>query len=226
MQRLFQTRLVAILLAALTLAAIGLAIGNFVQENSYDVPTDGVSWTESGAGLRAYRVPSDSPGDRAGIRKGDLLTAVNYVPVKDIAAFERALPGVWQHTTYTLLRSTGDPGHPAQLEIGVILAPTDRSDNQVLRLIALVYLALGLYVLFRRWTAPQSTHFFVFCLVSFTLYAFQFTGQLDGLDLAILWGNILALAMQPALFLHFALAFADDGRSRARKLLYPLLYVP
>src|SRR5579875_615421 len=90
MQRLFQTRLVAILLAALTLAAIGLAIGNFVQENSYDVPTDGVSWTESGSGLRAYRVPSDSPGDRAGIRKGDLLTAVNYVPVKDIAAFERA----------------------------------------------------------------------------------------------------------------------------------------
>ncbi|HLI76689.1 MAG TPA: ATP-binding protein [Acidobacteriaceae bacterium] len=227
MQRLFQTRLVAILLAALTLAAIGLAIGNFVQENSYDVPTDGVSWTESGAGLRAYRVPSDSPGDRAGIRKGDLLTAVNYVPVKDIAAFERALPGVWQHTTYTLLRSTGDPGHPAQLEIGVILAPTDRSDNQVLRLIALVYLAIGLYVLFRRWTAPQSTHFFIFCLASFLLYGFKYTGLLDDLDLTILIGNALAMALQPALFLHFALSFSGVRRRLGLwRTLYALLYVP
>ena len=32
---------------------------------------------------------------------------------------------------------------------------------------------------FRRWTAPKSTHFYVFCLVSFVLYGFKFTGELD-----------------------------------------------
>ncbi len=227
MKRLFQTRLFAVLLAALTLAAVGLAIGNFLQENSFDVPTDGVSWTESAGGLRAYRVPADTPGERAGIRKNDLVTAVNDTPVKDIATFERNLPGVWQHATYTILRSTSPLAKPAQLPIVVYLAPADRTDNQVLRLIALVYLAIGLYVLLRRWTAPQSTHFFVFCLTSFVLYSFKYTTVLDGLDLTILIGNVLANALQPALFLDFALSFSGQRRIPALwRMLYSLLYIP
>ncbi len=227
MKRLFQTRLFAVLLAVLTLAAIGLAVGNFVQENAYDAPTDGVSWTEVPGGLRAYRVPSDTPADRAGIRKGDILTAISNTPVPDIATLQRNLPGVWQHATYTILRATGVHGHPAQVEIPVILAPADRSDNQVLRLIALVYLAIGLYVLLRRWTAPQSTHFFVFCLTSFLLYGFKYTGILDGLDLTILIGNVLAIALQPALFVHFALSFSGARqRPGLWRALYALLYLP
>jgi two-component system NtrC family sensor kinase len=107
----------------------------------------------------------------------------------------------------------------------VYLEPTDRTDWQVERLIALVYLAIGLFVLLRRWTAPKSTHFFVFCLVSFIFYAFKFTGILDGLDITILTGNIIATELQPALFLHFAISFTQEG-SRRRRLLYPLIYVP
>lgn len=227
MKRLFQTRLFAVLLAVLTLAAAGLAIGNFLQENSHDAPTDGVSWTETTGGLRAYRVPADTPGDRAGLRKGDIVTAVNDSPVPDIAAFERTLPGVWQHANYSILRRTGSDGKRAALEVGVILAPTDRTDNQVLRLIALVYLAIGVYVLLRRWTGPQSTHFFIFCLTSFVLYAFKYTGVLDGLDLTILIGNVLATALQPALFLHFALSFSGNrARPALWRTFYVLLYLP
>ena len=227
MNRLFQTRLFAVLLAVLTLAAVGLAIGNFVQENGYDTPTDGVSWTEVPGGLRAYRVPSDTPGDRAGIRKGDVVAAINGIPTLNVATLERSLPGVWQHATYSILRATGDRAHPAQVEMTVYLAPSDRSDNQVLRLIALVYLAIGLYILFRRWTAPQSTHFFIFCLTSFVLYSFKYTSVLDGLDLTILIGNVLAIALQPALFLHFALSFSGVRRRLALwRTVYTLLYVP
>ena len=226
MKRLFQTRLFAVLLAVLTLAAVGLAIGNLLQESSFEVPTDGVPWTETVGGLRASRVPADTPADRAGIRKGDILTAVDDTPALQIAAQQRALfrTGVWQHATYSILRPTEVPGHSAQLEINVILAPADRSDNQVLRLLALVYLAIGVYVLLRRWTAPQSTHFFIFCLTSFVLYGFKYTGQFDGLDTTILIGNILAIALQPALFLHFALSFSG-GRERQRGGLWTLLYV-
>lgn len=231
MQRLFQTRILAVLLALFTLAALGLAIGNFLQENSFNVPTDGVAWTEIPGGLRASRVPSDTPADRAGIRRGDTLTAIDDSPTPQIAAEQRALyrTGIWQHARYTILRSTAVPGHPAQLEINVILAPADRSDNQVLRLLALVYLAIGVYVLLRRWTAPQSTHFFVFCLTSFLLYGFKYTGQFDALDTTILVGNILAIALQPALFLHFALSFSDDRERHQRtlwRLLYTVLYLP
>ena len=105
---------------------------------------------------------------------------------------------------YLLIRS-GVPIHAS-----VLIAASDRSENQGLRLIALVYLSIGLYVLFRRWTAPRATHFYVFCLASFVLYSFNYTGKFNTFDWTIYWGRILAGALQPALFLHFALAFPEE----------------
>ncbi|MGI4828940.1 MAG: ATP-binding protein [Janthinobacterium lividum] len=229
MKTSFQIRLVAVLLAILTLTAVGLAIGNLLQEIGHETPTDGVLWMEAGGGLRATVVPADTPAGRAGIHPGDLLTAINDTATPRLAAADRAmdLSGIWSHASYSILRSTGMAGHPAALEVGLILEPADRTDHQLLRLIALVYLAIGLYVLFRRWTALQSTHFFVFCLTSFVLYAFKFTGKLDTLDSIIYTGEILATALQPALFLHFALSFSGQvNHSRWRRLLYGLLYLP
>jgi two-component system, NtrC family, sensor kinase len=101
----------------------------------------------------------------------------------------------------------------------------DRSINQGFRFIALVYLGIGLYVLLRRWTAPHSTHFYIFCLVSFVLYSFWSTGKLNTFDQIIYWGKIVANALQPALFLHFALAFSSEHRDR-RRWLVPLIYLP
>jgi two-component system NtrC family sensor kinase len=230
-----QTRLLAVLLAVFTLAAFGLAIANLVQESSIDPATDGARWTETtladgSSGLRAYIVPSDTPAERAGIRKGDVLTAINGASIHRIADAEREISrsGIWSHAIYSLVRHASSAHPRAALDIGVILEPADRTDFQVMRLIALVYLAIGLYVLFRRWTAPKSTHFYVFCLVSFTLYSFKYTGILDGLDLTILIGNVLAMALQPALFLHFAFSFAGSIRleQRRRRLIYPVLYLP
>ena len=229
MNRLSQTRIFAVLLALFTVAAIGLAVANFLQENSFEVPTDGALWTETNGGLRAYEVPSDTPATRAGIRTGDILTAIDDLPTPSVAAAERATyqSGIWSHATYSLLRATGSSAHPTAIEVVVYLEPADRTDNQVLRALALVYLAIGLYVLFRRWTAPQSSHFYLFCLASFVLYAFKYTGVLDALDTTIYAANVLATALQPALFLHFALSFTGEARpSRLRRAAYLLLYTP
>jgi two-component system NtrC family sensor kinase len=224
----YPTRLLAILLAVVTLGAIGLAAANLSQESSYNPATDGARMTEVPGGLLVYSVPWDTPAERAGIRAGDILTAINDQPTSRVAAAQRAITtsGVYSRATYSLLRKTAN-GQAASLDIQVILEPVDRSERQILRLIALVYLAIGIYVLFRRWTAPKSTHFYVFCLVSFVLYAFKYTGAFDGLDLLILWCNIAASALQPALFLHFAVSFTDDAKPRPRRhFMYPLLYLP
>ena len=82
-------------------------------------------------------------------------------------------------------------------------------------------------MLFRRWTAPKSIHFYVFCLASFVLYSFRSTGELGIYD----WGNMVAQALQPALFLHFAVSFSDNYASEQRnrfkrRLVCALLYVP
>jgi len=225
----YQTRLLALLLAIVTLAAFGLAVANLIQESNYETPTDGVLWLETSGGLNASIVPSGTAADRAGIRKGDVLTAINGKPITRVATAVReiARSGAWSHATYSILRRTPSSVRPTPLDVGVILEPSDRTDNQVKRLIGLIYLAIGLYVLFRRWTAPKSTHFFVFCLMSFILYAFKFTGSFDALDLTIYWAEIQATALQPALFLHFALSFSGERQRRHRSgLIYGLLYIP
>ena len=223
-----QTRLLAILLAVVTLGAIGLAIANLVQESNYPAPTDGARWIETQGGLRAYIVPSGSAAEKAGIRQNDILTAIDGIPTPMVATANHEMyrTGVWGHATYSVFRQTSDWAKPIAIDIGVILEPTDRTDLQVERLIGLVYLAIGLYVLFRRWTAPKSTHFYVFCLMSFVLYAFKYTGVFDGLDLAVFWANIQAAALQPALFLHFALSFGERPRRGRTSLIYAPLYIP
>jgi PAS domain S-box-containing protein len=229
MKNAAQTRILAVALAVVTLGACVLALMNLQRESGFEVPTDGISWVEGAGGLIARHVPAGSPGDRAGIRTGDVLVGINERPVTRTAPFVREMfrSGIWAHATYSILRPSPvaiDLKDAAKLDIQVILEPTDRSINQGLRFIALVYLCIGIYVLFRRWTAPKATHFYVFCLVSFVLYSFKYTTELDTFDWIIYWGNMAAAALQPALFLHFAVNFSNDD-SQAVKLRWRLLCV-
>ncbi len=227
MQKSLSTRLTVVLLALFTLAAIVFASLNLVKDAEYQKPTDGIWWMEAHGGLQAQRVPAGSPGERAGIKPGDILLAAGDRPTPRLASLVREWfhAGVYRRIDYTLLRSG------VRIDASVVLIATDRSQYQGLRLVALVYLLIGLYVLFRRWTAPHATHFYVFCLVSFVLYAFQYTGKLNAFDWTIYWGWVIAGALQPALFLHFALAFPED-RTRERRVvtrrrwLLGLVYLP
>jgi len=210
-------RFSAIVLALLTAACVVFAIINWQKESQYTsvTATDGVWWKEHSGFLIAKGVVPNGPGEKAGIKVGDRLLRVNGLPkdrnIKNTVEFEKLLyrSGVYSRATYSLDRQG------VTVEVGpVIPVPADNSLNLGLRLIALIYLSIGLYVLFRRWTAPKSTHFYVFCLVSFVLYSFHYTGKLNAFDQTIYWSSIVAWLLQPALFLHFALTFP-----RPRKLL-------
>jgi two-component system, NtrC family, sensor kinase len=218
----FQIRVAVLLLAGFTLAAAILAAFNFAKEGSFSQPTDQVYWVEAPGGLRAERVLKDGPGERAGIKAGDLLVAANSTATPRTSSLGRqwSTAGVWGRVDYHLTRS----GVP--IRASVILAEADRSQDQGLRIIALVYLSIGLYVLFRRWTAPRATHFYVFCLASFVLYSFNYTGKFNTFDWTIYWGRIIAEALQPALFLHFAVAFPEEGQRSRRQWINSLIYVP
>jgi two-component system NtrC family sensor kinase len=240
MRNAFQTRILAVALALATLGACVLAGLNLSQELGTEYPTDGVVWVEAHGGLRADRVPANSPASRAGIRTGDILEAINGEPTTRLASQVRAMyrNGIYEHAAnYSILRPLpGDHGveKMALVPVQVYLEPEDRSLSQGSRLIALVYLLIGLYVLFRRWTAPKSMHFYIFCLVSFVLYAFRSSDGPDLFHRTIYWGNMIASVLQPALFLHFAVSFSDAGeeavdepqRRLRRWLLGSLIYVP
>src|ERR1700733_3696382 len=141
MKNAAQTRILAIVLALATVAACVLAAMNFEHENGLDVPTDGVWWVEANGGLkglRAERVPADSPGHRAGVRTGDILLSVNGQPTTRVASLGREMfrSGSFARVTYSILRPVPqsiDLNGATRLDIQVILVQKDRSFNQYLR---------------------------------------------------------------------------------------------
>lgn len=223
MNRDFQTRFAAGVLILLTVAAATLAWINFQKEREFAIPSDGIWWVEQRGQLTAERVEASGPGDKAGIKVGDRLTAIDQQEISDTAGLTRQLyrRGPWTKASYSLVRNS------IAVESVVIPVPAERSLNNWLRLIAVIYLAIGLYVLMRRWTAPGSTHFYVFCLVSFVFYAFKYTGKFNQFDWTIYWGNVAAWLLQPALFLHFVLTF-PERRDFVRKHRWsvPAIYAP
>ena len=214
-------RMRATLLAIATGALFLLATLNLLQQQQFQQPDDGVWWHEAPGGLQAERVLPAKPGERAGIQPGDLLTAVNNQPVARVADLDRAL-SPYEQVDYTITRE----GIPLDTPVKVIPVPLDRSLSMGLRGIGFIYLVIGFYVLFRRWGAPRSTHFYLFCLVSFALYALKYTGKFDALDWTVFWTNIVAESLQPALFLHFALSFPEERYRRVRRWILPFVYAP
>ena len=223
MNREFEARFTAILLTLLTVAAVLFAGFNYKSEHQSAIPDDGAWWLERHGRLVADRLEPGGPAERAGIRRGDEIISVNGRTVNTSAAVTHRLydSGVWSKATYSLIRGS------VPLDVEVVLVPAERSMNDWLRLIALIYLGIGLYVLLRRWTAVGSTHFYIFCLVSFVFYALHYTGKFNAFDWCVLWANELAWVLQPALFLHFVLTF-PERREFVNKYRWslPLLYLP
>ncbi len=218
-----QFRSIAIVLFLLTVGSVVFAAFNFQTERKYAAPDDGVWWVERSGNLVADRVEPNGPGDKAGIRRGDSLVTVNGQDVRNTSQLEQQLyrTGIWSKASYSLGRNG------VVLDSSVILIPAERSLNNWLRLIALIYLGIGVYVLLRRWTAPGSTHFYIFCLVSFIAYSFKYTGKLNDFDWSVYWSNVVAWVLQPALFLHFVLTFPEKRPIlRKNSWLLTLAYVP
>src|SRR5579859_7113933 len=229
MKRDYPFRVAAFLLGLATLSAIVFAVINFKNEKKTSIPDDGIWWVEqqptsaSQAVLLAQRVDAGGPGDLAGIKPGDRLVAISHVYIRNSAQRMQQIyrQGVYSKAVYTVVRDG------VQLDVPLIPIPADKSLNDGLRLIALIYLLIGLYVLLRRWTAPKSMHFYVFCLVSFIFYSFKYTGKLNQFDEIIYWSNVVAWLLQPALFLHFSITFPEvKGFCKRHPWVVPATYLP
>src|SRR5271166_3595475 len=204
----------AVVLALATLAAVIFAWLNFLQRSHYDLVDDGVAWTDSATGIEAWKVMPNSPAAAAGIRPGDQLLAIDDIPVPNEKHVAQRLSraGLWTQMRYKLSRN-GE-----EFETRLITAPAQKplTVENYERVVGLLYLFIGLFIFIRRWNAPRAVHFYVFCLVSFILYSFHYSGKLDTFDQEIYWANIVARLLAPALLVHFALVFPGRSETAVR----------
>ncbi len=218
----------SVLIALITAGVIIFGGINFLKRtetNAWVAPDDGVSWHNVNNGVEAWIVEPDGPGDKAGVRSGDILVSIEGQEIKDSIEVTQELfhLGVWTKANYQLTRD----GVPIVARVIVAPQETRASLKFYLEIVGALYLLIGIFILIRRWEAPQATLFYVFCLSSFVLYSFSYTGKLNLFDWCIYWLNSAAMLLQPTLFVHFSLSFPRYKKVlQARKYLLAFLYLP
>jgi signal transduction histidine kinase len=211
------------ILTILTLAAGVSAFINFQQQYQFRLPEDGVVWVERSGHVEALYVKPGGPAANAGLHAGDRLIEIESVPIGKATDVAKVLVTIrsWNKARYHVA-SRG-----VELDATLIVGeqPLDRAVIYQY-FVGSAYLLIGLFVYFRRGSAHKARHFYILCLASFVSLCFHYTGQFNGLDKVIYFGNVLGGLLAPTIFLHFCLTFPEprpwiQGRVRA-----VLLYLP
>jgi len=215
MKQSFRVSLGAVVLALATLAAVIFAILNFDQRSRFESPDDGVAWRDTDHGIEAWRVAPGGPAWRAGIRQGDKLVEIAGQPVNGALQVTKR---VWRSGLWSQLRYKVERGGEA-FETPVLISTAEKplTAENYLRVVGLIYLFIGIFIFIRRWNAPRAVHFYVFCLVSFILYSFHYSGKLDAFDYEVYFAGVAARLLAPALLLHFALVFPERAQSSLKE---------
>ncbi len=190
--------------------------------------TDGVTWKETPNGLTAVRVDPESEAFlRAAIRKGDILSAINKVPVRNKIDVLRNLwtaAGSDQSVTYEINKA-GFQTYPT-------FYPQRRGANPIyyyLFGVGLMTVVISLVVFFNS-RGQMSLPYIFFYLLALSFCGFSIfspTGEMTGLDKVFYGLDKAAFAAFPPLLLHFFMIFPLRKRFlRDRSRLLPILYAP
>src|SRR5690348_14635466 len=109
-RKIFSLRYIATVL--LTIAVLILGGLNVDQKRKFVAPEDGASWIQGENGVQATFIDKDGPAERAGIRRGDILKAINGETIRSDRHVTQILYnkiGLWGKATYRLTRNGSEP---------------------------------------------------------------------------------------------------------------------
>jgi two-component system NtrC family sensor kinase len=219
-----------LLVLVAVLAILVLGTMNVYKKAVWKEVTDGITWKETSIGLRAIRVdPASEAFLRVGIRKGDILTAINKVPVRTKID---VLKNIWQaaatdqSVTYQI----------NQERSGMQVFPTFYLQKKgtdpiyyYLVLVGLTTLVIALVVLINSRGQMSLPYLFFYLLaLSFaTFMIFSPTGEMTPLDMVFYGLDKVAFLAFPPLLLHFFMIFPLRKRFlKNRSRILPFLYAP
>ena len=201
---------------------------NVYRKSVWKDVTDGVTWKETPSGLTAIRVDPDSEAFlRAAIRKGDVLSAINNVPVRtkiDVLRNLWTAAGSNQSVTYEVNKS-GFQTYPT-------FYPQRKGVNPIyfyLVIVGLTTVVISLVVFFnsRRQMSLPYIFFYLLALSFCSFWIFSPTGEMTGLDMVFYGVDKVAFAFFPPLLLHFFMIFPLRKRFlRDRSRVLPFFYAP
>ena len=188
-----------------------LGAANIAARATWREVEDGVLWKQQGQGIVAAEVAPDSAAASVGIRRGDVLLAIDDRPVQDVADVVAVLHGSRSDRTlrYTTLRLG------TREVIDVRLAPVPTGPGAlyfVLAAVGIFTLLVGGAVRLRRPRDPATLHFFWLAVAFFGVFTFSFSGRLDRLDWVFYWADAISILALPPLFLHFTMVFPERPR--------------
>ena len=181
---------------------------------------DGVLWRLTAEGVVAAEIAAGTPAAAVGLRRGDVLLAIDDRPVQQVSDVVAALHAASEGGTvrYTVLRLG------SREVVDVRIAPVPTGSGSLYFLLAgvgIFTLLVGGAVRLRRPRDPATLHFFWLAVAFFGVFTFSFSGRLDRLDWVFYWGDVVvdpaAAAAVPALHAGVprAAAALDGGRDRA-----------
>jgi len=188
-------------------------------------PSDGTVWLLGRPSLEVLRTVPRHVGDPTPLRKGDKIVGIAHTivpsPQAAAAVLRHQEPG--SRVSYLINRE----GSQLQLMVPLTSTRVNLQDYLLNILLALVYLAIGVWV-YGRGSNDRATSLFFFLCLLFMLYFMTNLNQVSYYLGAIIAQNIGALArfMLPAVFLHFFLVFPSTKSTLTlHPFLAPLIYV-
>jgi PAS domain S-box-containing protein len=235
-QLLEKLKLIAVLAATFLLVALGV----FNLRDRLSAPAiadDGVEWVDTANGVQAKAV---RPESHIAVQKGDYVRFIFYQGKYEEVTKAETLSlyldkigvgndarYVIEHDNPTLQAIFRMPEPLFDVDFKVISKTENLGRGLYLAFVGVVYLGIGLFVLFRQKRADLTYHFFGWFLASFVVYFYSSTGEFNTFDKAVDFLDWSALCALAPLFLHFCANFPTGKPLFYRsKLLAALLYLP
>ncbi|HEX7153234.1 MAG TPA: ATP-binding protein [Thermoanaerobaculia bacterium] len=204
----------------ITLLTLGVVLGAFVsfQRKRSSFERIDFTFTRANGIIVVKSVDAGSGAEAAGLRPGDHIWTIGGTPTNEVEGLQKTLRRIGDNVPMLVVRGSQVATinyQPPELKVDYAYL--------ILSFIGFLYLAIGLFTLFRGDTS-ESTLFYFVTLLSFVVYVYTPAGDVDWSFKTLQMVEELSRIFLPPLALNFFLLFPRPLVSDKRWI--AALYIP